>query len=309
MLKTVYGTFDGDKWEQICQICFKQKYEEQVYIEIKATPGDFGIEGFTRSGKVFQCYCPDEHYTKEELYEKQRDKITNDLKKLQTFEGQLKKRLGDTLIKNWYFVTPEYSRNEIVAHCTKKRDEIRALNLPIIDNDNFEVIPTDIEFLIPHITTALGGTNHRIDISPQEVVSDDDKLKWQGKEISLVENAQRKHSLRFPTDTNGIAKKVDDLTEKSVKHFLNGNIILKRWENDYPDDFEKFIKIKSQFEEKVIEICMFPTDNNNERLKEIETSLFNKVKESFPFLEETMVTNLCNQVMADWILRCPIDFE
>lgn len=309
MLKTEYGIFDGDKWERICQICFKQKYEEQVYLEIKATPGDFGIEGFTRTGKAFQCYCPDEHYTKEELYDKQRDKITHDLGKLKTFETQLKRRLGDTLIKNWYFVTPEYSRNEIIAHCTKKRDEVRALNLSIIDNANFEVIPTDIDFLTPYITTALGVTNHKIDISPAEAISEEEKLKWKGKEISLVEHAQRKHALRFTQNANNVDKKVDDLTEQSVKHFLNGNIILKRWENDYPEDFEKFIKIKSQFEEKVIEECMFPTDNNNDRLKEIKANLFSKIKESFPFLEETMVTNLCNQVMADWIMRCPIDFE
>ncbi len=62
MIDTEYGKFDGDKWEKICQICFKRKYEEDCYIEIIASPGDFGIEGFTRTGKAFQCYCPDFNY-------------------------------------------------------------------------------------------------------------------------------------------------------------------------------------------------------------------------------------------------------
>ncbi|MFA0964412.1 hypothetical protein AB9P05_21580 [Roseivirga sp. BDSF3-8] len=309
MLKTEYGSFDGDKWERLCQICFKHKYEEQVYLEMKASPGDYGIEGFTRTGKAFQCYCPNEHYTKDELYKKQLKKITDDLNKLKIYEKQLKKRLGDTLIKRWYFVTPEYSKNEIVAHSTKKRDELRKLKLSIIDNNNFEVIPTDIDFLSPYLSTALGITNHKLDISPNKPVSEEEGLVWKGKEISLVENAQRKHQLRFPSHTNGIERKVDILTEKSIKHFLNGNFLLNKWENDYPEDFEKFLRIKSQFEEKVIEICIFPTDNNNGRLNEIESSLFTKVKDNFPFLEDTMITNLCNQVMADWIMRCPIDFE
>lgn len=309
MIKTEYGNFDGDKWEMICQLCFKKRYESESYFEIKATPGDFGIEGFTRSGKAFQCYCPDEHYTQDELYEKQRDKITKDLKKLQTYEKQLTRKLGSTKINKWYFVTPNYSRNEIIDHCTTKRDEIRALNLSIIDNSNFEVIPWDIDYLKPEIHTFTKIIDHKIDITPKDTISPEERLKWKGKEISLVEHAQRKHSLRFDSSTTGLEKKVDDLTEKSISHFLDGNSILKKWSNDYPDDYEKFVKIVSQVEEQVIEECMFPSSNNNERYKGFATLLNDKIRKSFPFIEDTMVQNLCNQVMADWILRCPINFE
>lgn len=309
MINTIYGKFNGDSWEQTCQICFKQKYENEVYFEIIASPGDFGIEGFTRTGKVFQCYCPDEHYTRDELYKNQIKKINVDLKKLKLYEKELKRRLGDTLINKWYFVTPEYSKNEIVAYCTKKRDEIRKLKLSIIDNKNFEVIPTDIDFLHPYIKIALGVSTPKIEIAPKENVSEKEKLMWKGKQINLVKNAQRKHSLRFSDETHNLEEKVDNLTEKSVKHFLDGNYILKRWEDDYQEEFEKFMKIKTLIEEKVIEDSMFPANNNNQRLKDIEDNLFSKIKESFPLLEETMITNLCNQVMADWILRCPIDFE
>ncbi len=309
MLKTEYGLFDGDKWEQVCQICFKQKFEKETYFEIKATPGDYGIEGFTRSGKVFQCYCPDENYTRDELYEKQRDKITDDLKKLKKYESQLKRFLGETLISNWYFVTPEYSRNDIVAHCTKKRDEIKSLNLTIIDNENFEVIPWDIDNLKPFITTALGVTQHKVDIIPGESTTDDEKLKWKDSQISLVENAQRKHRLRFSEDSTEVSKRVDKLTDTSVKHFLDGTLILKYWENDYPEDYEKFVRLISIIEEEVKETCYFPTEDNNERLKEFKTKLYEKLSVNFPYLEETMISNLVNRVIADWILRCPIDFE
>lgn len=53
MIKTEFGTFDGNKWESISQLCFKNNFREESYQEIKATPGDYGIEGFTRTGKVF----------------------------------------------------------------------------------------------------------------------------------------------------------------------------------------------------------------------------------------------------------------
>ena len=54
MITTKYGEFDGNKWEAVCQVCFKHKYEEDSYQEIKASPGDHGIEGFTRKGDAFQ---------------------------------------------------------------------------------------------------------------------------------------------------------------------------------------------------------------------------------------------------------------
>ena len=144
---------------------------------------------------------------------------------------------------------------------------------------------------------------------PNKEVEESDKLKWKDQEINLVENAQRKHSLRFPEDANNLEKKIDDLTETSVKNFLNGNIILKKWETEYPEDFEKFIQIKSLVEDKVIEDSMFQVGDNNQRLKEIESDLSKRIKENFPFLDQIMIERLCNQVLSDWILRCPIDFE
>lgn len=309
MINTEYGNFDGDKWESICQLCFKHRYEEESYFEIKATPGDFGIEGFTRTGKAFQCYCPDEHYTQDELYVKQRDKITTDLGKLSRFENQLSKKLGGTLIKKWYFVTPIYSKNEIIDHCTKKRDEIRAKNLSIIDNLNFEVIPWDITNLKPELLTFIKYSDSKIDITPKDKISPEEKLMWKDNKISLVENALRKHRLRFDRTTTNLDKKVDDLTEKSISHFLDGNSMLKKWSVDYSEDYEKFIKIISQVEEQVIEACMFSHDDKNALYQRFADLLNDKIKNNFPFLEETMAQNLCNQVMADWILRCPIDFE
>lgn len=309
MIKTEFGTFDGDKWEYICQICFKQNFREEVYIEVKATPGDYGIEGFTRTGKVFQCYCPDETYSSSDLYEKHRDKITKDLKKLKTYEKQLKAFLGDTKINKWYFVTPLHGKNDIVAHCTSKRDEVKSWQLSIVDNENFEIIFEDINFLHPHLTLALDSTNQKINLSPNDEITDGEKLKWKGSEISLVENAQRKHLSRFDGSANNIEERVDILTEKTIASFLGGNILLRTWENQYPTEYEKFLAIVSLVENEVVEKCMFPVEDKNKLYFSFRDLVTDKLNIAFPKLEQEMIINLTNQVMADWILRCPINFE
>lgn len=308
MIKTQYGTFDGDSWEAICQICFKQTFREESYQEIKATPGDYGIEGFTRTGKAFQCYCPDDIYNADKLYEKQRDKITADLNKLKTYEKVLAEYLGTTKIDKWYFVTPTCGKNEIIAHCTKKKEEVKKWGLTIIDNDNFEIIFEEMSFLQPHLTTALEATNQKINLST-EGVEGDDPLIWKGKEISLVQNAQRKHGQRFVNSDEKIEAKVDVLTEQTIAYYLNGNSLLRIWQEEYPTEYEKFLAIISHVEKEVEEKCMFTSDDKNALYYSFKSLVEEKLTQSFPKLETEMIMRLTNHVLADWILRCPISFD
>ena len=108
MIKGKYSTYDGNSWEEFCQICLKLKFESEGYQELPAWQGDMGIEGFTRTGKVFQCYCPDDDYDPSTLYEKQRDKISKDLAKLEKNLAELKDYLKEVKIAAWIFLTPYY---------------------------------------------------------------------------------------------------------------------------------------------------------------------------------------------------------
>ena len=154
MISIRYGSFDGNSWEELMQLVFKAKYGNEQYQEMKASPGDFGIEGFTKStGLSFQCYCPDTKYTQRELYEKQRDKITKDLGKLKKYEEELKKRLGNTKLKEWVFVIPEAPHNDLLAHAQTKQEEVISWKLSIIDS-NFKVLIKDADFFSREIYDA-----------------------------------------------------------------------------------------------------------------------------------------------------------
>ena len=145
MFNSQYGVFNGATWENLCQLIFKRKYEKDDYQKIPASPGDFGLEGFTLvTGWGFQCYCPDKHYERKELFEKQRDKITSDLKKLRDFQKDLIARLGNTKLCKWIFVTPEYDKNELIKHARIKEKEIRDLNLPFLAKD-FTILIRDAD--------------------------------------------------------------------------------------------------------------------------------------------------------------------
>lgn len=120
------GKLDGDTWEDLCQSCYRIRYQEQHYLEVLAVHGgDAGIEGFTRTGIVNQCYCPERDYSDDELYEHLRKKMTTDIGKLldKGYKARLKK-LGVPTIHEWHFVIPEYRDSRIIEHAETKRKEV-----------------------------------------------------------------------------------------------------------------------------------------------------------------------------------------
>jgi hypothetical protein len=308
MYKTEHGDFNGTTWEEFCQICFKRKYEEDGYQEMPAWQGDLGIEGFTRTGIMFQCYCPDEEYSPDDLYVKQRDKITTDLKKLINNEKELKTYLKTIKIKQWIFVTPGYKKKDIVRHCQEKAEEYRKSKLSILADD-FDVLIYDIDFFATEIPLVLDYRKQKIEINPLTQKSETEIADWKTKEISLVDNAIRKHGQRLKTSVSNRKYKINTLTQHSIEHFLNGNIALKIMQEKFPRDFEKFIRVVSLFEKKVTDNCITNTGDNNLLYHQIEVDLRNKLKDAFGYIDETTIDRLTEQVLADWILRCPINFE
>ena len=149
----------------------------------------------------------------------------------------------------------------------------------------------------------------KIEINPLTQKSEIEIADWKSQEISLVENAIRKHGQRITPTTTNRDKKINTLTQHSIEHFLNGNITVKIMQEKFPKDYEKFIRVVSLFEKKVTEICITNTGDNNLLYKQIEDNLKAKLKEAFGYIDQITIDRLTEQVLADWILRCPINFE
>lgn len=241
MIKTKYGDFNGNNWEAVCQVCFKLKYEQDSYQEIKASPGDHGIEGFTRKGDAFQCYCPEKEYTQDELHEKIRDKITKDLEKLKTYQDQLKSKFNGTKIKRWILVTPSYEKNKIIDHCAKKSQEYRLSGLDILDKD-FDVLIYDAEFFTDYLLVALNSIGKRLYIEPDSVITQDiDDFKNSdseqatniiNKSISIIEN------IAIGVSTT----KSEKLAKTYIKQYLDGCSVVMKLQMRFKESHEKYLR-------------------------------------------------------------------
>lgn len=307
MIKTQYGTHDGNTWEYLCQQAFKLKYGEDGYQEMASSPGDYGIEGFTKkTGLAFQCYCPEKKYTQVELYEKQRDKITNDLDKLKKYEFNLAARLGDTKIKQWVFVTPEINNNKLLEHAEKKQNEIKLKNISILDED-FTVLIKDGDFFSSEFIKINQINGEKLVFFDNQ---SDLHLDYDEDELTDYEkNIERKNKVRCGYDDNKNDSKLNKLNELTVKLWLEGEPTLKNIEKNAPKIYYHLVRIISQYEDEVSELSLSWQADANTLVEKVKNGLFERIKQELPDISGTDQRAISNHMVSKWIALCPLDFE
>jgi hypothetical protein len=307
MLQTKLGPFNGKTWEDLCQLVFKKKYDHFGYQQIVASPGDFGLEGFTlHSGMGFQCYCPDKHYGSTELYNKQRDKITTDVAKLKTYAIQIGERIGDTKIRDWYFVTPEVDRNALLAHARTKEDEVRSWNLPILDPE-FTIHLRDAEFYLTEINEirSLNGESLSFDTSTPALTNLD------GPPEEYEANIRRKTDIRLAPRTGHlqIEKLFSLLYGQTQAAFLEHGALLRRIEQTAPSIYFKLLRLVNEYENTVLELGYTWTGSADELVIKVRTGLSERIASQLgPHIDNTEADRIARHIIARWLAVCELDF-
>lgn len=241
-MKTSLGQMNGDEWEEYCQVLLLAHYND--YQEVPAQfGGDYGIEGFTRSGLTFQCYCPDEDPSGIDLYEKQRKKITADIKKLAKNASKIS-QLGAGTIREWHFLTPRYNSKQLLSHCRSKESEIRRKSLATIHNEFVISIKTDKDFLVER-QIYLGTNKFRITpISKEPKLDDLEKLLMSENEI--VNNIKKKIAkLSLPFELQS------SLTKDLILGYFIGQNELEALNVRFPAIYRSIYQLKSAKESQL----------------------------------------------------------
>lgn len=315
MIKFLDAEFDGDSWEELCQKCFRLKYENEDYQRIPAEfGGDLGIEGYTRTGTVFQCYSPEQDYPPKELYEHQRDKITKDINKLLNNGAELKSIIGNRKIKKWCFVTPFYNNKELLKHCNSKKDEvleqIKKKKLDYIEN-NFDIIILVSDDFQKEIWTLVNlNKNYKFSIQVKHTKKNNN---WRECKSELVQNIIRKISAIVPSPNTDLGmRQVDNVVGIYMDYYLKGIKVLNLIQLKYPDLYEKLVELKNSCEDEIqIKCNLFAgTDKNGELFSSLMNDFSNKLSKQFSdIFSVAAIEELKNQIISSWLLYCPMDFR
>jgi len=301
-----FSPWGTNEWDDHVQRLLKRRYKDSSYQQIPAeTQGDYGLEGFSSDGSAYQCYSGQGWNNAKQLYEKQRGKITEDIGKFLSNEAELVAILGGVKIRRWKLVVPCWMNKELIKHAKSKQALVRAAK-PAHASEDFEIlVVTGDDFAVEKQELALVGI-HAFDSAPHEV-PDKTLISWlkRAANLELVVNLNRKSNLIGESRSG---KFIERFRSRIVKNFFAGSVVLNKLEKELPETYKKVLELKQQRENaldtETLTNCSVPSAFFDQTLQ-----TFNSQLSSTPGLTSRAAKILADEAMADWILRCPLDFE
>jgi hypothetical protein len=292
------------EWEDHIQKVLKLRYKQGGYQEIPAeTHGDCGLEGVASDGNVYQCYSAQDYVTPAELLKKQKGKITADIGKLLNNEQELLEILGSVKIRRWYLVVPHWKNKDLIKHAKEKEAFVRKSGAKHIHPDFETFIITGDDFLIEKQELA-SVNSYGFDALPPAV--DDSSLNaWldNASNLTLIANLDHK----APLIVGDRQAQLPKFRSRIVKNFIHGKSVLNRLQKELPETFKRVADLKQQKEDDL--------ETETALAQSVPAEIFEDTLKSFkgqlaktPGLSERATTVIANEAVADWVMRCPLEF-
>lgn len=300
-----FGELSGQDWEDICNKLFHLRYKDN-YQEVPARyGGDYGIEGFTFDGDLFQCYCPeDEEFSSKSLYQLQMEKITKDIKKLISNILKLRELNKNAQIKNWHFVTPSYDSKNLVEHCRKKEQEVQK-NISQHVTKDFKIILQTENAYVEELQYVVNSKYFSIK-SIDKILTNEDLQSISSSKNEIIEKIRNK-LLKLDSLKND-NEKLNKWTFLVFRYFIIGQEELEVLNKSYPDTYKKITRLKNSTERAVEQKSLLGLELID--LQTIQKEYKEELEKDFMNVCETsLLENLAQEAIADWMARCPIDFE
>jgi hypothetical protein len=276
----------GEEWQNWANKLLTCHYGPTEYQKVPDNDkGDAGIEGFTISDvHAYQAHGCEEPLSTTDRYEKQRDKMTRDINKFIENRSILEKIFGTVKITRWALFVPYWDSKEIVAHASKKTTEVIEARLPYVA-DTFRVVVCQEEDFVTERDQLINSGNKTLQLRAEPATLED-KIR------------------RLPTIRNDIDRR--SFREKMLKWYLEGQEILEAL-REYPDVYAKVVEAKSHRANFLVMATVSgnaPQEILSSSIEGLLETLQREVKELHTFSAES----LAHEAVADWLLRCPLDF-
>lgn len=306
-LKELIDIYDGDEFEQICCKLIGMKYGEINFQEIPAThKGDLGLDGYSFASEyvAYQCYAPNKLYTTQDLYEHQRDKMSADINKFIKNSKDIQKLINPNKFKRWVFLTPLFESKLLNQHANKKTQEVLKANLPYVDKDFKIIIKTPDEFLSTEIDIYKNQIRSYLHIT-NPTVDSKDVVDWQRNHTGLVTALTVKLQKIGLTGTD-----LNDSIDLNVRYYLmlqkTLNEVLQSNKDIY-DDLLGILESKTksiEYSSKMKQVSKI-SDISGE-LTDLSASLTERLGD---YIKPEIRNELATFKIADWLVRCPLDFK
>lgn len=310
----IEGYMTGNAWEDLCAQCYRIRYQADHYKDIPAVQGgDAGIEGFTLSGVVHQCYCPEREYSDNELYTHQRDKLTADIDKLMKNAKRLKE-LGVPPVVEWHLDIPEYRDTRIITHAQSKQQEVLQAKKDVPSNyehiaDDFKIIIKRADDFMPEISRILRTnlTDVRLNLAVQHIDTPD----WSKCDSEKVENIRRKIKAVMHIDDDS-DEALNSVINIYVGCYICGVENMNRLRVGFPEIHEGIFQLEQSYKREVSIKTLMNTGRS------LNQTLFSSILDEFQAKLEkdfsrmftvASIGELKQDLIASWLADCSMEFR
>ena len=296
-----YRIWQGREWQDYCLMLLHKRYADHSLQEVPDRHlGDLGIEAFSLDGCAFQCYAALEPLSTQDLYEAQRDKLTADLSKLKKNEAELKKILGGLKIERYVFMVHRLDSRFLLEHAVNKVADVLAWGLDFIDAEFKIVVVTDDHYPVERASIVAVP----VPLVISEPVTEASASSWAGDNSTLLHDAARKFQ-KLGLNGDGLSSALDSLTYQ----FLDGENALQKLRERYPDHWTAAQSCRSRREKRLP--LEFPASSNTSMqvVTQVADALSDEIARDAPSISGAIAETIAWATVADWIMRCPLDFE
>ncbi|UCR89932.1 hypothetical protein [Mycetocola spongiae] len=303
MEESMTGEWNGREWQDYCVLLLQKRYAMLNAHSLQLVPdrhqGDLGIEAFAHDGIAYQCYAAEEPLSVNERYEKQRGKLTADLGKLLSNQALLATMLGSISIHRYVFIVHRHDSRKLIAHAATKAAEVRGWGLSFISDEFSIVVETADDYAVER--TAIHAIPAPLIQTP--VIAGGVKDEWSAQNQDLRSTARRKLS-----KVTSSSSKRERVLESLTSQYLQGENTLDRLRAVVPEVHRGILSTKAHREDLLVLEYLTGQDTSQAKLAEIAKDFSVLLREDYPVLTEQIATTLAWSAVADWLMRCPLDF-
>jgi len=291
----------GDEWQAFAlQLVQRRHGAENVQVVPDSVRGDAGLEFFTTTGCLYQCYAPEETSDVAKAASAMKAKAGRDLPKLLKYKDKIESILCGIPATRWILLCPFLDNKEVVADVRKRGLALKGQGLTFLA-PNFEALchsQDDFAGELEQLKALSLGPPLSVDIPTPSDVS-----AASGTSIGTRIDEKLARAYRSVATGRQIATRRDAY----VKAHLYRENALDQLRQNYSVLWERAYQALEAEETRLIAVgasSTLPAEQLQDSTKRIEESL----TKALPTLPVGVVTQIALGTVSDWLIRCPLDF-
>lgn len=294
----------GDEWQAHVMRVLRHHYPTGEYQEIPDSHlGDAGLEGYSKDGRAYQCYAPEEPIDAAKRLDAQRRKLSRDIKKFSDTNRQFFEKALQVQIRIYVLVVPKIASKDLLETAKELAEKVRSLNLPYVTSDFSITITTDEEW--PVALQQLRGVGlSKVSLAMPKI---DDKQIQQWQESNPTHLAELQGKIkRMRPDTSDAERLV--IRNELIQKLVAGQNALSELHDNYNTTYEEVLEMKSGRESYLRLQSLTVSGVPNEILQAAVSGYEEAMATKVPGVDEILAQALTWEAIADWMCRCPLDF-